>query len=318
MTDGMPEQDVAELEACGVQIQQLSQPPKEASLPRVTAVIVDSRASLVIETRDNSSDSFADAVGSAVLSTSWSVALSYPRLFESLWQETQVAAQLKKTDRMQKEFINVAAHELRTPIMPILGVADMIVSDDPDGTGDLRLTRDEIDIIVRNARRLQRLSLDILDVTKIESDSLKLNRSRFALNDVLASTVKDMQSHGQNSNVQFVLELGKNEYVNADRQRISQVVANLLGNAAKFAEAGTVTLAAEISGGAVTVTVSDTGPGIDNEIMPRLFTKFATKSETGTGLGLYISKRIIEAYGGRIWAENRPGGGAVFRFTLPL
>lgn len=314
----MPEQDVAELEACGVQIQQLSQPPKEASLPRVTAVIVDSRASLVIETRDNSSDSFADAVGSAVLSTSWSVALSYPRLFESLWQETQVAAQLKKTDRMQKEFINVAAHELRTPIMPILGVADMIVSDDPDGTGDLRLTRDEIDIIVRNARRLQRLSLDILDVTKIESDSLKLNRSRFALNDVLASTVKDMQSHGQNSNVQFVLELGKNEYVNADRQRISQVVANLLGNAAKFAEAGTVTLAAEISGGAVTVTVSDTGPGIDNEIMPRLFTKFATKSETGTGLGLYISKRIIEAYGGRIWAENRPGGGAVFRFTLPL
>ena len=319
LTDGVPEQDLAELEACGVDIQQLSQSPKEASLPKITAVIVDSKASLVIEMRDNSGDSFADAVGSAVLSTSWSVALSYARIFESLWQETQVAAQLKKTDRMQKEFINVAAHELRTPIMPILGVADMIVSDDPDGTEDLTVTREEINIIARNARRLQRLSSDILDVTKIESDNLKLDKTRFALNDLLASSVKDTQSHGQNSNVQFVLELGKNEYVNADRQRISQVVANLLGNAAKFTKAGTVALAAESDGDMVTVTVSDTGAGIDREIIPRLFTKFATKSETGTGLGLYISKRIIEAHGGRIWAENRPGGrGAVFRFTLPV
>ena len=121
-----------------------------------------------------------------------------------------------------------------------------------------------------------------------------------------------VQANPENTEVMYGPE-------NADRQRIGQVVANLLGNAAKFTEAGTVALAAESNGGTVTVRVSDTGAGIDREIMPRLFTKFATKSEAGTGQGLYISKRIIEAHGGRVWAENHPSGrGAIFRFTLPV
>jgi signal transduction histidine kinase len=327
LTDGMPEQDAAELEASGVRIQQLSRSAKEAvtaattttatTIPKATTAIVDNKASLMIEIKDDSQGAFSGAIGSAVLSTSRSVVISYARIFESLWQEMEVGAQLKKMDRMQKEFINVAAHELRTPIMPILGIADMITSDDPDGTGDLKVTRGEVDIIVRNAKRLQRLSSDILDVTKIESDTLALNKTRFALNEVMAGAIKDAQSHGQNADIQFVLEPSKKEYVKADFQRIGQVVSNLLGNAAKFTKAGTVAIGAKSGGGVVTVTVTDTGAGIDPEILPKLFTKFTSKSETGTGLGLYISKKIVEAHGGKIWAENRPGGGALFCFTLP-
>jgi signal transduction histidine kinase len=329
----MPEQDAAELEASGVRIQRLSRSAKEATttststitlstststIPKATAAIVDNKASLIIEIKDDSKGVFSDAIGSAVLSTSRSVVISYARIFESLWQEMEVAAQLKKMDIMQKEFINVAAHELRTPIMPILGIADMITSDDPDGTGDLKVTREEVDIIVRNAKRLQRLSSDILDVTKIESDTLALSKTRFALNEVMAGAIKDAQSHGQNADIQFILELSKQEYVKADMQRIGQVISNLLGNAAKFTKAGKVTVGAKSDGGVVTVTVTDTGAGIDPEILPKLFTKFTSKSETGTGLGLYISKKIVEAHGGKIWAENRPGGGALFCFTLPL
>jgi signal transduction histidine kinase len=118
-------------------------------------------------------------------------------VFLSLWRETQVAAQLKKTYRMQKEFINIAAHELRTPIMPILCIADMIVSADTDSTEDLKVTREEINIIARNARRLQRLSSDMLDVTKIEGDSLKPNKSQFALNDLLPAASRTRRARAR-------------------------------------------------------------------------------------------------------------------------
>ncbi|MEW5839888.1 HAMP domain-containing sensor histidine kinase [Nitrososphaera sp.] len=292
----------------------------------VTLVVSDRKEALVIPLRDDASDDFMLAVGAAVHTSNRAMVASYVGLFESFWTQADLYRKLQQADAMHREFINVAAHELRTPIMPILGLAEIIASDaknrDPDGS--LRISQEEIDIIARNARRLQNLSADILDVTRIESGTLRLNREEFDLGRLLKTAVADAQSRRlvNDRDVRFVLDLPPTDppmIVYADPQRITQVVANLIGNAAKFTEKGTITVAARRSGGVITVMVKDTGPGIHPEIMPRLFQKFATKSEAGTGLGLYISKRIVEAHGGQICAENNAdGAGAAFYFTLPL
>jgi signal transduction histidine kinase len=217
--------------------------------------------------------------------------------------------QLKVHDKLQKEFINVAAHELRTPTQAILGYAELLQMDPED--------RDEmIRAIYRNSVRLQRLTSDILDVTRIESEALRINRERFNLKDVILGVMQDVRGQLANGQVRFVYEPG-DVYLHADRGRITQVVANLLDNAAKFTKEGTITIAAEKRNGQVVISVKDTGTGIDSDIMPRLFSKFATKSDKGTGLGLFISRSIIEAHGGRIWCANNHGSGATFAFSLP-
>jgi signal transduction histidine kinase len=216
--------------------------------------------------------------------------------------------QLKVHDRLQKEFINVAAHELRTPTQAILGYAELLQMDPED--------RDEmIEAIYRNSLRLQRLTSDILDVTRIESEALRIDKEQFNLKDVIMGAMQD--AHSQlSSKVRFVYR-PEDIYLQADRGRITQVVANLLDNAAKFTKEGTITVSAERKGSQVIVTVRDTGTGVDSDIMPRLFSKFATKSEKGTGLGLFISRSIIEAHDGMIWCESSPGMGATFAFSLP-
>jgi signal transduction histidine kinase len=217
--------------------------------------------------------------------------------------------QLKVHDRLQKEFINVAAHELRTPTQAILGYAELLQMDPED--------RDEmVRAIYRNSVRLQRLTSDILDVTRIESEALRIDRERFNLKDVILGAMQDTRSQLANGKVRFVYEPA-DIYLHADRGRITQVVSNLLDNAAKFTKEGTITISAETKNGQIIVGVKDTGTGIDSDIMPRLFSKFATKSDKGTGLGLFISRSIIEAHDGRIWCGNNPGRGATFAFSLP-
>jgi signal transduction histidine kinase len=201
--------------------------------------------------------------------------------------------------------------------------------------------KDEIlEVLKRNGNRLQRLTADILDVTRIESQTLKLNKEQLNLNDVILSIVEDNKNevekryHGK---VKLLFEPKEDHItVEADKNRLSQVISNLISNAVKFTKEGTITVDVERRNSSssnnkssnnnnedeedVIVSVKDTGTGIDPEILPRLFSKFATKSETGTGLGLYISKSIIEAHGGRIWAENYEYDGkkgAVFAFSLP-
>jgi signal transduction histidine kinase len=216
--------------------------------------------------------------------------------------------QLKVHDRLQKEFINVAAHELRTPTQAILGYSELLQMDPED--------RDEmIEAIYRNSLRLQRLTSDILDVTRIESEALRIDKEQFNLKDVIKGAMQDAQSQ-LGSKVRFAYR-PEDIYLQADRGRITQVVANLLDNAAKFTKEGTITVSAERKDSQVIVTVRDTGTGVDSDIMPRLFSKFATKSEKGTGLGLFISRSIIEAHDGRIWCESSPGRGATFAFSLP-
>ena len=204
---------------------------------------------------------------------------------------------------MQEEFINIAAHELRTPIQPILSLSELLLSK----KGNIEQYEELLESINRNGKRLQRLAENILDVTKIESQSLQLKKEKFSLNDLILSIFTNYESHmkkAEISNVKLTI-VPKEDIVlvEGDKERLTQVFDNILSNAIKFTKEGTITVSIqrmkENDKEFGVVSVKDTGSGIDSEILPRLFTKFATKSQTGTGLGLYISKRIIETHGGK-------------------
>jgi len=232
--------------------------------------------------------------------------------------------QLKKHHKLQQEFIDIAAHELRTPIQPILGLTDVLRDRISDS-----YQRGLLDVIMRNARRLQRFSSDILDVTKIESSLLKLSQSPVELNEKIEDVISDIKNRPdteiKSKNIKIVFEPKESITVFADKDRIYQVLSNLLTNALKYTDNGTVIINVQLNHNTnnqnmeAIVTIIDTGRGIDPQVMPKLFSKFAAASQSGTGLGLYISKGIIEAHGGRIWAQNNPNGvGASFSFSLPV
>ena len=262
------------------------------------------------------------ALGAAYLVLNWNRKLE--ATVDARTEELRRAnEQLKYRDKMQSEFINVAAHELRTPIQPILALADILRSKIRD-----REQVELLDVILRNVKRFQRLSQDILDVTVIESRSLKLNKQAIDLNDLILSIVEDHQKQMQKSdgNVKLLYEPEikteeeKPILVQADRERITQVVWNLLNNAQKFTKHGTISISTRVTDREVIVSVKDTGEGIDPKIRPKLFSRFATNSSQGTGLGLYISKSVVEAHGGRMWAEDNIDRrhGATFYFSLPV
>ncbi len=248
-------------------------------------------------------------------------------------------AKVKEAEKMKDQFLNISAHELRTPIQPIIGLSGML---NEDFRNRKHVNMNEIEtgvsIIYRNARRLQKLTDDILDVTKIESNELKLDIGEFDLLDVISNTINDctIDMEKKKENVLFVCknDFNNKKYdddklkkspkghvvVKGDKNRITQVLSNLVNNAIKFTTKGSIAVTIEKKNNSeVVITVIDTGLGIDLEIMPYLFKKFVSNSFIGTGLGLYISKSIIEAHGGKIWAENnRDGNGATFSFSLPL
>ena len=259
----------------------------------------------------------AFAVGIAFLILNWNRRLSgivkskTAQLEQANLTLQEAIGQLKDHDRMQREFINVAAHELRTPTQAIIGYSELFYLR-PESR------EESIKAIARNAERLESLTRDILDVTRIEGNRLDLNKEKFDISEVVASAIDDTRRRVDDSNIKFEYTPRK-IVVQADRMRISQVISNLLSNAIKFTKQGTVYISADNKDGQVVVSVKDTGSGIDSEIMSRLFTKFTSKSQTGTGLGLFISKSIIEAHGGRIWAENnKDRKGATVAFRLPL
>ena len=239
-------------------------------------------------------------------------------LNESNYKLMKANESLKIKDEAQNQFINVAAHELRTPIQPILNAIYLLQS------ADLSLSKKNqyIDIIKRNTEKLGRLAEDILDVTRIESNTLKLMNERLNLYDLISNIVEEYKR-----NIHFIYKdlvvnyesPSKTIFVTGDKLRLNQVLLNLLDNAGKFTKKGSITVTTAIMSNKVQVTVKDTGVGIHNEIFPKLFSKFVTRSDRGTGLGLFISKSIIEAHGGKIWAESSSQQeGATFIFTLPL
>ena len=270
---------------------------------------------------------FINIIGLALSSIEYNIGFreSNDRLKETNELLTVQYEKVKESEKMQKEFINIAAHELRTPIQPILGLTEAIYSKVKDEKQLLIL-----EVIIRNAKRLKRLTDNLLDITKIESQSLLLKKEKLNLNILISEVLKDYVNKQRNQQkIKIVYALKNKEDINieADRDRLGQVIHNLLDNALKFTTQTQqmifVIIDKKYEGKEkeeVIVSVKDTGEGISNKILSKLFTKFATSDPTsGTGLGLYICKNIIEAHGGRIWAENNSGEkGAIFSFTLPI
>ena len=277
-------------------------------------------------------------VSTSIHSNSKSTVLSYLSIFEALWKETELFQQLKQEDIIKIEFINLVAHELRTPLQSIIGYVEMIKSF-PERVSNY------IQPMERNTQRLYRLIEDVLDITRIKNGHLKLMKSTFDMNEKITNVIRDLtpkrnvndanNNSRTNQNVKFIFQPTKEPIiVFADKERIYQVVSNLIKNSLKFISPSEGKI--EISLDKikkeednnekefVSVKIKDNGIGIDKEILPHLFEKFVTKSEKGTGLGLYISKNIIKAHGGKIWIETNNNNnstderGAIFKFTLPL
>jgi signal transduction histidine kinase len=240
---------------------------------------------------------------------------------------TQLNTQLLESDKAKDEFINIAAHEFRNPVQSIAISISLLINKIKDKE-QMKL----LDVANRNSRKLKILTQNLLEISKIESNSLKLNKEKFSFNELVIEIIKDYEESvfSNSTNLKITYSSSDNDLlVYADKDRICQVITNLIDNSIKFiSNEGVISITAEKkkrnghhngSQKTVVVTVKDSGAGIDLDIMPRLFTKFTTKSFQGTGLGLYICKKIIEAHRGKIWAKNNNDGkGATFSFSLPL
>jgi two-component system, OmpR family, sensor histidine kinase VicK len=295
----------------------------------------------------------------ATYSNNKSTVLSYISIFESLWKEielnekiTGLLEEIKRRENIERDFISMAAHELRAPIQPVLGLAQILQS---KRNVDTKEQEELLSVIIRNARRLNILTENLLDLAKIESKTLNLQKETFSLSEMIFDAISDMKSqlsfHQVAVNIEYndgsakdiqediindisgkIVDQGGDAFVvKADKTRVMQVISNLLVNAIKFTEKGKIVIGLHNTNTAsqkeegeqvgereVIVSFKDSGTGIDPEMKDKLFEKFATKSDKGTGLGLFICRNIIEAHGGRIWAKNNPDGkGATFAFSLP-
>jgi signal transduction histidine kinase len=310
-----------------------------------------------MELKDDSKQSFSEAIGLSIYSNSKPGVLSYVSIFENLWKITDLYQELEKSNEqlrhneiLQRDFIHIAAHELKNPIQPILGLSEVLLNNKSVNGKDVR---NMIKIINRNAQRLLILTNNLLDIAQIETDSLALHKEMVDLRHFIIYNINEYKNQIKTRSIiksgYFDSSDNKNEsdifaklmfttsekmddknyedkffIIEGDKSRLSQVLFNLLDNAYKFTNEKdiiTVELDVEFVNNKeyAIVRIKDTGKGIDPEIMPRLFTKFASKSHQGTGLGLFICKNIIESHGGMIWANNNEyEQGATFSFSLPL
>jgi signal transduction histidine kinase len=320
---------------------------------KITIMVVDNSKSMIWELKDDTLKDPYEAGGIATYSNIPSVASSYASIINIIRKQSDLYEQLKDSKErlellnkqleshniIQQEFINIAAHELRTPIQPILGLSEIALArnekilnrDDPQ-------LKETLEVIARNAKRLHRLTDDILDVTRIDSKILKLIKESVDIDEVIDDVINDFRNkveHTSDKQVKLakVIKNHSNKSKHdtgspnatkliCDKNRVMQIISNLISNAVKFSSKnGSITISKEVSKDhkSVIISVIDRGSGIDPDIFPRLFSKFATRSNNGTGLGLYICKNLVEAQGGRIWAhDNNEGPGATFSFSLPI
>jgi len=233
----------------------------------------------------------------------------------------QSYSELKKLDSMKDDFVNIGAHELKTPLIPVIGYLSMVIKDPGLSEGN----RKKLEIAFKAARREEKLVKDVLDISKLESGAMKFEMEDVNIQDLVDRSVQEMQSPAKERGI--VLEsksLQALPKIRGDPQRLEQVITNLIGNAIKFTDKGSVTVEAKQDGSVVVVSVKDTGIGIPKEAIPKLFVKFyqvettLSRNHEGTGLGLAICRKIIEAHNGRIWVESTLGQGSTFSFTLPI
>ncbi len=305
--------------------------PSEA---KFKLLIVDKKLALIVETKDDSRSEFLEAIGLATISNRKASVQPYVGIFESFWKETQLYEKARDAERIKDEFINIAAHELRNPIMPIITSTEnlkedieMLVTRPGQKTTQIKESMDSsLNIISRNSMRLLQLSEDILQVSKIESGTFGLNIGPADLNSLINQALLDIKRKyfGEKPHIRFIFErrlVNKNDdafTIFCDRSKITQAIINLLDNACKFTSKGAIEISSSYSNNEIIISVKDGGTGIDPLIKEKLFEKFTSKSERGVGLGLYITRKIVEAHGGRIWAsDNVNRKGTTFSFTLP-
>ncbi|HET7643646.1 MAG TPA: HAMP domain-containing sensor histidine kinase [Nitrososphaeraceae archaeon] len=264
----------------------------------------------------------------SVLSNSFNYIANYIKNLKK--QDTLIIKELEKAneelkykDQLKNDFINVAAHEIKTPIQPIIALTEVILQE--EGIINTEKNKQYLDIISRNSKRLKQITDDVLDIARIESGAFSLNKEIFNLKEMITDIVKDYeQSIIQNKkNLKIIYKSSDNDtqiIIEADRTRLCQVIRNLLNNAIKFTNEGSIIIVVQQKENEILVSIKDTGTGIHPEVLPKLFEKFATKTmRGGTGLGLFISKSIIEMHGGKIWAtNNKEGIGSTFTFSLPV
>ena len=308
--------------------------------------IIDTQRVLIQEVKDDTKSKYIESVGMTIFIEGKTTALSYASIFDNLWRQTELYEEIKKAyeklqihEKMLKEFTEIAAHELRTPIQPILGFTQHLRDKVTD-----KEQADYLEIIGRNTKRLKKLTEDILEISKIENNLFNLNKEQFDIKEFIRNLVNTYKKQVETKNIEFEFVDFCNKdslFIYADKNKISQVLSNLISNSIKFIpeekEIGNITITIEKkaqdkddkNGGnaanfdnqeSAIITVKDNGIGIDKDILPILFKKFSSKSFQGTGLGLYISKRIIEAHNGKIWIQNNEDGkeGATFSFSIPL
>ena len=294
---------------------------------KISILLVDNKQCLILELKDDMQNSSYDAVGLSTYSISPTIISSYLAVFESFWRHAELFEKMKQVEILEKDFINIAAHELRNPIQPIIGFSELLYSKIQD-----QEQRRLLDEVILNARRLERLAQIMLDVTRIENNSLVLTKEIVDAGKVVTDIVegynrkleeRNVEGKGQHSKGLVLIYEGlKNIKITIDKVRITQVICNILDNAVTFTHQGQIRVILkeerQDEKNLLIISVKDMGPGIDPEISTKLFTKFASKSNIGIGLGLFISKAIIEAHGGKIWAENNSDLGATFSFSIPM
>jgi signal transduction histidine kinase len=247
------------------------------------------------------------------------------KLIKELEKEIE---ELKYKDQLKNEFINIAAHEMKTPIQPIIALTELLQQ---EGIIDnTEKNKEFLNIIFRNSKRLKQLTDDILDIARIENGSFFLNKEKLNLKEMITDILKEYEQsiiqHKKNLKIFYESSETNQIIIEADRNRLCQVIQNLLKNAINFTNEGSITVVVQRKENEIHVSIKDTGTGIHPEVLPKLFEKFATKTMTGgTGLGLFISKKIIEMHGGKIWAtinnneiDREKGVGSTFTFSLPI
>lgn len=292
---------------------------------KVTIVVVDRSYSMAVELVNDDVYNSIDAMGLSTYSNSKSTVLYYVSIFESLWKQADIYKkaeelyeQLKYKNETQRQFLNIAAHELRNPIQPILGLAEVMLSNK-----NLNVIQQEelLRIIINNAKKLHFLTNNLLDVARIDENLFSLELQQFDIVELANEVIKEVRN--QITNKKIKIDLQYNEKclnVIGDKIRLNQVFLNLINNSIKYTDEGDILVSIKRDSNNNTmalVQIKDTGLGIQENVKQKLFSKFTKGTKVGTGLGLFICKNIVESHGGKIWAENNTDKGATFSFTIP-
>jgi signal transduction histidine kinase len=327
-------EDIELLKSRGIDIMAMGTAPSAAYFD---LLIVDRSYSMTIELRHDSKNNFADAIGVSTFSTSAATVLPYVTIFQSFWQSSELLERKRAVERAKDEFINIAAHELRTPMLPLSAAASYVEQDIrrlkdlsrqhsiPELEKIVDSLESDCEILMRNTNRLLKTSEDILHVSLIETGAFNLELQEIDLDQLVESSIADTKKRYAYSKKQVDIVYSRGlstdnsmaTAINCDMHKVGLVLSSLLDNAMKFTEKGQIAVSLFLQDTYAVIKVSDCGKGIDPSIMDKLYDKFATRSEGGAGLGLYISRKIVEAHGGSLSAENNAGGGATFTVTLP-